>query len=108
MGMTVYSLPLTNTKALRIVREAATDSARVFFVEHARLRMRQRRISVADVLACLRSGRITEPVHQDIRGRWKCALAGIVSGQHVTVATGFQWDSTAECFLIVVTVITVF
>jgi hypothetical protein len=108
MGMVLYTLPLTNTKALRIVREAATDSSRVFFVEHARLRMRQRRITAADVLACLRSGRITEPVHQDIRGRWKCALSGIVCGERLTVATGFQWDSKAERFLIAVTVITVF
>jgi Domain of unknown function (DUF4258) len=108
MGMTVYTLPLTDVKALRIVREATSDSSRVLYVDHARLRMRQRGISAADVMVCLRSGRITERVHQDIRGRWKCALTGIVCGQSVTVATGFQWDAATERFLIVVTVITVF
>jgi hypothetical protein len=106
--MTVYSLPLTNAKALSIAKEAALDSSRVFFTQHARVRMRQRNITPADVLTCLRGGRVTEPAHQDIRGRWQCAISGIACGEAVTVATGYQWDVKRECFLIVVNVITVY
>lgn len=106
--MTIITLPLTDAKAIRIAKEAALDSSRIVFTAHARLRMRQRRITGPEIIACLRGGRVTEPVHQDIKGRWQCAITGISSGEPVTVAAGFQWDAKRECFLIVVNIITVY
>ena len=48
--------------------------------------MRQRRVTLPQVLTVLRKGRVVEPAHQDVKGNWKCTLECLAAGDHVRVA----------------------
>ncbi|NCP15044.1 MAG: DUF4258 domain-containing protein [Sphingomonadales bacterium] len=71
---------MIDATALKVLRKIATDSARVVLTDHARLRMRQRKVSVAQVLTCLQRGIISEPVPLDPHGNWKLTVAHRVAG----------------------------
>jgi hypothetical protein len=47
MGMPIQPIPfkLNDTNLQRLIREAAADTARVFFSPHAKKRMRERKIT---------------------------------------------------------------
>ncbi|MFO1255825.1 MAG: DUF4258 domain-containing protein [Sphingomonadaceae bacterium] len=47
---------MNDASALKLLREIAEDSGRVIFTRHALQRMRQRKVSTAQVLTCLRRG----------------------------------------------------
>jgi hypothetical protein len=83
-------LPLTATKARALLREAARNSERVVFTDHAVRQMRQRRIGRAQVLRCLGGGRIAEGPAPDVRGRWSCRVEGMAEGRGIAVAVGFE------------------
>lgn len=77
---------MTRDQALRLVRAAATDGRRVYFTGHAEARMRQRRITRRQVLACLGKGVIREGPGPDIKGNWSLRMERWVAGDKVTVA----------------------
>ena len=56
---------LNDTNALRLLREIAADSARVVLLTHAKQRMRQRQITLAQVLDVMRKGWMAEPATVD-------------------------------------------
>lgn len=85
------------------IAELAEDTARVEFSKHARIRMRERRVSVTQVLEVLRRGRVNEPAHRNIHGNWQCTLERSIAGDRVMVAAAlYEEDGEA---VIVVTVI---
>ncbi len=86
---------------LRIIRRLAQDSCNVFVTSHAKTRMRQRRITLAQVLACLRKGAICEPAHQDISGDWKCTMMYRWAGDEVSVAAALHRDEDGEWIAVV-------
>ena len=61
---------MNDASVLGLLREIAADSARVIFTHHARQRMRQRKVSPVQVIACLQRGVVREPV------RWACTGTG--------------------------------
>jgi len=89
---------------LRLIRQLAQDSSNIYLESHARLRMKQRKISNSQVLACLRRGDIHEPAHQDIRGRWKCTLKYRWAGDEIHAAVALERDEDGAW----VAVVTVF
>lgn len=97
-------LNLTSQAALRIIQAAAADSARVFLTHHAKQRMKERKITLTQILDCLRRGRISEPPHRDIHGNWKCNVSRFHAGEDVTVSVGIKRDEQTGDFLIVITV----
>ena len=86
--------------ALRMVRAAARDSARVYFTAHARAQMRQRRITRLQVIECLLRGQITEGPAPDVRGGWRCRVERFVAGDEVAVAVAID----QEAGIVVITV----
>ncbi|MDQ2186884.1 DUF4258 domain-containing protein [Alcaligenaceae bacterium A4P071] len=76
----------------------------VRLLSHAKLRMRQRRITMTQVYACLCQGVIAEPTHQDVRGDWRFTLTHRHAGDIVIVAGAIKKDDNGEW----VAVITVF
>lgn len=86
---------------LRIIRRLARDSCNVFVTSHAKKRMKQRRITLMQVLSCLRKGVITEPVHQDINGDWKCTMLYRWAGDEVSVATALRRGNEGEWIAVV-------
>lgn len=96
-------IPLTMSDATmqRIIRRLAQDSGNVFLTPHARKRMRQRKITLLQVVKCLQSGSISEPAHQDIRGNWKCTLAYRWAGDEVNVVASLDRDENGDWIAVV-------
>ena len=72
------------------VRELSAASANVFVTSHARTRMRQRGITLVEVLAVLRSGRVVEAPAPDMRGNWKATMSRVVAGREIGVAVAIE------------------
>lgn len=83
-------LRMNDASALKVLREIAKDSARVILTDHARLRMRQRKVSPVQVLACLQRGIVSEPVALDLHGNWKLTVAHRVAGKDLNVAVAID------------------
>ncbi len=53
-------IDLSSHMALRIIRTAAADSANVILTKHASAQMQKRKITMTQLLQCLRKGLISE------------------------------------------------
>lgn len=82
----VKPFKMPDSSFLKQVRKLAADSNKVVITDHAAKRMRQRKVSLPQVLACLLRGTISEPVHQDMHGNWKATLAHRHAGEDIRVA----------------------
>jgi hypothetical protein len=88
-------LRMNDATALKVLREIAEDSARVIFTKHANQRMRQRKVSPVQVIACLQRGTISEPVALDMHGNWKLTVSHRVAGKDLNVAVAIDVPSRA-------------
>jgi len=94
---------LNDAALLRIIRKLAQDSANIFLSRHAVQRMRQRRITRAQIEYCLRNGSIDEAAHRNIRGNWQCRMQCVHAGDWIRVAVALQKDE-AKDWIAVITV----
>lgn len=92
MGMKTQPIPfkLNDENLKRLIRETAENTGRVFFVPHARQRMKERKITPTQVYDCLRRGNISEPDHINMHGNWQCTLTRRHAGDEVTVAAALE------------------
>lgn len=93
----------TTKKALEWLKEAGKGARPLVFTEHAELRMKQRRIGRRQVLETLRNGTISEPLHQDARGDWRCNVSWFYAGVRLTVGVVFKINDRGE-WVVVATV----
>ena len=105
MGMPLQPLPfkLNDSNLLRLIREAAAETARVFFSPHARKRMRERKITPTQIYDCLKRGNVSEPAHVNLHGNWQCGLSRRHAGDELTVVAALERDEHGH-WIIVVTV----
>jgi hypothetical protein len=61
MGNRISVTLMTNSQLQARVRRLAQDSGCVFILDHAQLRMQERRVNDLEVLACLRHGIVQRP-----------------------------------------------
>jgi hypothetical protein len=80
------SFALSRPKALALVRELASDSGQVVFTDHARKRMRLRKVTPKAVLECLLRGVIVEGPALGLRGTWELAVERMGAGRKLRVA----------------------
>jgi len=93
---------LSRSRAKEILRIAADDSSLVFLTVHAQKRMRERNITLTEILRILRSGRIIDgPAENLIKGNWECTVNGFSAGKNLQVSVAIERD---EKNIIVVTV----
>jgi len=92
---------MNDANARKLLREIAQDSGNVVFTDHARKRMKERKFTSTQVLACLQVGMISEPVALDIHGCWKLTLTHRVAGNTMEVAVAIDLPKRA----IIITVI---
>ena len=83
-------LRMNDAAALKLLRKIARDSAQVIFTHHARQRMRQRKVSPVQVLACLQRGIVSEPGALDMYGNWKLTMTHRVAGKDLDVAVAID------------------
>jgi len=86
---------MNDASALKLLRDIAQDSGRVIFTQHARLRMRQRKVTPVQVLACLQNGIMGEPVALDVHGNWKLTVSRRVAGKDLNVAVAIDVPNRA-------------
>ena len=104
MGDKISIIQMTNTQLQSRIRRLAQDSGRVFILDHAQLRMRERGVNDMEVLACLRQGVVQRPVKVDDKAgevRVRMDHFGSARNLSVVVAMGDQ-----EPDVLVVTVMT--
>jgi hypothetical protein len=82
------------------LKEAAQGKKRLLFSSHAEIRMRQRKIGRRQVLETLAHGNISELLHQDIRGDWRCNVSWQHAGLRVTVGAVFKLTENGEWVVI--------
>jgi len=90
----------TERLAKQWLKEAAQSKRRLLFSPHAEQRMRQRKIGRRQVLEALERGTITEPLHQDIHGDWRCNISCLHAGLRVTVGAVFKLHENGEWVII--------
>lgn len=95
---------LNDATALKLVREIAKDSGKVIVTKHAIARMRQRRITLLQVLDVLRKGTLSEPASLDIHGNWKVTVQCKTCGENVTVAGAIDMAQAPGKRVFVITV----
>lgn len=86
---------MNDATALRLLRDIAKDSANVIFLAHVRKRMKQRKVSSTQVLACLQKGVASEPVALDLHGNWKLTVAHRVAGTELSVSVAIDVPTRA-------------
>lgn len=102
MSQNVLSLDLKEGHARQLISEIIKDSSRISFSIHARKRMRQRKISITQILCCLKHGIFIEKPYRDIKtGDWKMTLEQVSAGDVIKVAMIFQKNEGGETILIV-------
>ena len=90
---------LSKPAALGMIRALAEDSKKVLFVEHAKERMKERKITRRQVMACIRKGTITEGPFLNNFGNWQVNLYRHAAGENITCTVAIEWGTR----LIVVT-----
>ncbi len=90
----------TDRQAIEWVKEAGSQKRRLVFTDHAELRMKERRIGRRQVLQTLQNGHISEPLHQDIRGDWRCNMSWFYAGVRLTVGVVFKLSDKGEWVVI--------
>jgi len=94
---------LNDANALKLLREVAKDSGRVVLLRHARQRMKQRQITLAQVLTVLRTGSLAESAACDLHGNWKMTVRGMTCGQSVSVACAIEMQEEPGKRVLVIT-----
>lgn len=94
-------LPLNDANMLRIIRALAQNSENVYIEAHAKKRMRQRHITLTQVLECLRKGVVDEPAHENILGNWKCTLRYLHAGDLMRVVAAIEKDEAGDWIAVV-------
>ncbi|TAM06373.1 MAG: DUF4258 domain-containing protein [Paraburkholderia sp.] len=92
MGMPPEPTPfrLNDQNLRRLISDTAKDSGRVFITPHAKKRMRERKITMPQVLDCLRNGLVSEPAHTNVHGHWQCTMTRRNAGDEVRVAAALE------------------
>jgi len=81
---------MSGAAAKRLLAQIATRSADVIFTEHARRQMRARRITIPQVLNCLKKGTITEAPCVDHTGCWKLTIERYAAGERIGCAVAID------------------
>lgn len=96
------TFPPSERQARQWLREAAEGKRRLLFSKHAEKRMEQRRIGRRQVLYVLAAGAISEPLHQDAAGAWRCNVSGVHACMRLTVGVVLK-QNEAGAWVIVAT-----
>lgn len=105
MTTNVQSLPLVLNDAnfLEKLREVSKFHS-PFLTDHAKARMRERRVSSKQVYDCIAKGIIEEPAHLTKYGEWAATIGYFTGGDYIKVAAAISSNDKDE-IIIVITVI---
>ena len=85
---------LSKKQIERRIRERAADTGNVWFTDHARTRMKQRRITLAMVYEALRKGALVREPEPSLRTEaLECRMERYVEGRDIGVVVAFGVDA---------------
>ena len=82
------------------LREAGEGKRRLLISPHAETRMKERKIGRRQVLETLKHGTISEPLHQDVRGDWRCNISWHHAGERITLGAVLKMQESGEWVVI--------
>lgn len=85
------------------LKEAGEGKRRLLISPHAQQRMKERKIGRRQVLETLKHGTISEPLHRDVRGDWRCDVSWRHAGMRITVGAVLKLQEADE-WVVVATV----
>jgi hypothetical protein len=104
MGAKISFQHMSNVQLQAHIRRVAQDSGRVFFLDHALLRMQERVVNDIEVLMCLREGVIQRPAKVDrSTGEVRATMEHFGSARNLSVVVALD-DQDPD--VLVVTVMT--
>ena len=104
MGARISVYQMTNAQLQARVHRLAQNSGCVFILEHAQLRMQERRVNDVEVLTCLREGVVQRPAKVNGKtGEVRVRLGHFGSSRNLSVVVEL---SDLEPDVLVVTVMT--
>jgi hypothetical protein len=86
-----------------LLKEAGEGKRRLLLSPHAQERMKERKIGRRQVLETLKHGTISEPLHKDVRGDWRCNVSWHHAGMRITVGAVLKLQEAGE-WVVVATV----
>lgn len=105
MNSNIKPLPLALNDANYLSKMRAVLTSRpLFLTDHAKVRMKERKVSSKQIHDCVAKGAIEEPAHINVRGHWSATVGYFTGGDHVKVVTAITQDDKGE-FIVVITVI---
>ena|SRR5665647_99642 len=96
---------LNDANFLKRLRLAAADTSRIVTLPHAIKRMRQRKVTLNQIVECLRKGTVSESAHLTPYGGWKATISYRCSGDMVSVVAALEMKGNGD-YCIVITVMT--
>lgn len=101
----IQSLPLVLNDANFLEKlRAISISQSPFFTDHAKVRMRERKVSSKQVYECIAKGIIEESAHLTKFGEWAATIGYFTGGDYIKVAAAISNNNKGE-MIIVITVI---
>lgn len=86
---------LSKKQIERVIRDRAVNTANVLMTDHARKRMKERRITLAMVFEVLRKGNLPREPELNLRlGTLECRMERYVEGRDIAVIVAFDTDAT--------------
>ena len=82
------------------LKEAGEGQRRLLISPHAQERMTERKIGRRQVLETLKHGTISEPLHKDVRGDWRCNVSGRHAGMRITLGVVLKLQESGEWIVI--------
>ena len=85
MAAKIVPFGLSRPQAEALIHELAADSNNLVFIGHFRERLRERRVSMRQVMLVLEGGSVIDGPTRDEFGEWRCTIRKRVAGQRVHV-----------------------
>lgn len=96
---------LTEIQARHKLREFAKKSSKIKLSSHARVRMKERAISMKQIMCCFEHGDITEGPYPDTRGDCKLNVTVRTAGENVTATVVIKSEEDGDYSIVVTTFI---
>lgn len=94
---------LTEIEAKRKLREIAKDTRKIKLSTHVRDRMKERGISLKQIICCFEHGDITEGPYTDTRGDCKLNISVRTAGEFITTTVVIKVRANGDFSIVVTT-----
>jgi hypothetical protein len=93
--MTADDVPpkLSRATARQVIREIASDTAKIVTRPHAGERSEQRGITRRQIELCCQKGIITEEPFFNAHGNWQVTMQRVAAGEEIECAVAIEWRS---------------